>query len=307
MTDSIKYQVFVSSTFSDLQEERKKILTTLLDMNAIPAGMEFFPAIDEEQFTYIKRVIDESDYYILIIAGKYGSVNDKGISYTELEFDYALNVGKPIIAFIHRNPGNIPSSKTEMDPTMRDRLTAFRDKAKTSRIVKFWENTDELAGIIATSLLHVFKIFPGQGWVRASSINNKELLEENHKLRKQLDEARAARLRTTDESISFQRQVSVHVLNSTRPATVEDYTKWLEGYKRRGGKISSYKTQFSQLSIRIVDKDFTIFPLFGSLGLSYLVMPGVKITYANGNPGHSTVYFMDNFSMEGRSEPSELE
>jgi hypothetical protein len=37
-----KYQVFVSSTFTDLEDERNKVLRSLLDLNCIPAGMEFF-------------------------------------------------------------------------------------------------------------------------------------------------------------------------------------------------------------------------------------------------------------------------
>ena len=85
-----RYQVFVSSTFADLEEERKNVIQTLMEMNCIPAGMEFFPAIDEEQFEFIKRVIDDSDYYIVIIGGKYGSLTTEGISYTEKEYDYAV-------------------------------------------------------------------------------------------------------------------------------------------------------------------------------------------------------------------------
>lgn len=63
---SIKYQVFISSTYSDLLEERRKILDILLMADCIPAGMENFVATDDEQFSVIKKVIDLCDYYILI-------------------------------------------------------------------------------------------------------------------------------------------------------------------------------------------------------------------------------------------------
>lgn len=36
-----KYQVFVSSTYEDLQEERKKVMEALLQMNCFPVGMEY--------------------------------------------------------------------------------------------------------------------------------------------------------------------------------------------------------------------------------------------------------------------------
>jgi Domain of unknown function (DUF4062) len=74
-----RYQVFVSSTFTDLKDERSQILQTLMMMDCIPAGMELFPA-DEEQFEFIKKVIDDCDYYLLIIGGRYGSTTKEGIS-----------------------------------------------------------------------------------------------------------------------------------------------------------------------------------------------------------------------------------
>ena len=68
-----RYQVFISSTFVDLKAERLAVLNQLLSINCIPVGMELFPAADEEQFAYIKKLIDESDYYVVIIAGRYAS------------------------------------------------------------------------------------------------------------------------------------------------------------------------------------------------------------------------------------------
>ena len=80
-----RFQVFVSSTYADLKEARQKVIQTLMEMDCIPAGMELFPAADEEQWKFIKRVIDDCDYYILIIGGRYGSLTAEGISYTEKE------------------------------------------------------------------------------------------------------------------------------------------------------------------------------------------------------------------------------
>lgn len=79
-----RYQVFVSSTYADLQKERDKVFQTLMGMDCIPAGMELFPAMDEEQFEFIKKIIDDCDYYLLIVGGRYGSLTEQGISYTQL-------------------------------------------------------------------------------------------------------------------------------------------------------------------------------------------------------------------------------
>ncbi len=138
-----RYQVFVSSTFSDLAEERRGVFNSLLDIDCIVAGMEFFPAMDQEQFEYIKHVIDDSDYYLLIIGGRYGTITESGISFTEQEYDYAVQTGKPVIALLHSNPGTISVNKSDSDPVLAERLQSFRQKVSAGRLVKFWENISD--------------------------------------------------------------------------------------------------------------------------------------------------------------------
>ena len=75
-----KYQIFISSTFDDLKEERQKVRDAILSMYHFPIGMEMFSAADEEQWNTIKETIDSSDYYVVIIAHRYGSVIDSGIN-----------------------------------------------------------------------------------------------------------------------------------------------------------------------------------------------------------------------------------
>ncbi len=120
-----RYQVFVSSTYTDLLEERRNVIQALMEMDCIPAGMELFPAADEEQFEFIKRVIDDCDYYIVIVGGRYGSTTSAGISYTEKEYDYAREKGLRVIALLHDKPYDIPLGKSETDQELRARLDAF--------------------------------------------------------------------------------------------------------------------------------------------------------------------------------------
>ena len=44
-----KYQIFISSTYTDLIEERTRVRDTILSMLHFPVGMEIFGAADEEQ------------------------------------------------------------------------------------------------------------------------------------------------------------------------------------------------------------------------------------------------------------------
>ena len=98
-----KYQVFISSTYTDLIEARMKVRDAILSMYHFPVGMELFGAANEEQWQIISETIDSSDYYVLIIGQRYGTLipegfPDAGISYTEKEFRYALEKGIPILA-----------------------------------------------------------------------------------------------------------------------------------------------------------------------------------------------------------------
>lgn len=123
-----KYQIFVSSTFADLVEERQGVSRAILDMGHIPAGMEMFPAADMEQLAYIKKVIDECDYYVLIVGARYGSTDAEGVSYTEREYDYATLSGKTVLAFVHRDMDAIALGKTDKDENKRLSLTKFIQK-----------------------------------------------------------------------------------------------------------------------------------------------------------------------------------
>ena len=166
---STRYQVFISSTYVDLKEARRQVGQTIAEMDCIPAGMELFPAADEDQFEFIKGIIDDSDYYVLILAGRYGSLAPDGISYTEKEFDYATDKGIKVIALIHGSPDDLPARNTERDRDLREKLARFRDKVTAGRIVKFWTKTEELSGLVATSLQKSIAMFPATGWVRASA------------------------------------------------------------------------------------------------------------------------------------------
>lgn len=84
---------FISSTYEDLKDERAAVTQCLLDNNCIPVGMEQFPSSNMSQMDYIKKMLDDCDYYILIVGGRYGSLDDDGVGYTEKEYDYAIQMG----------------------------------------------------------------------------------------------------------------------------------------------------------------------------------------------------------------------
>lgn len=183
-----RYQVFVSSTFKDLEEERKHIIQTLMEMDCIPAGMELFPAVDEEQWDFIKKVVDDCDYYLLLIGGRYGSLSPEGIGYTEMEYDYAVSKGMKVIALIHGDPNNLPQIKCEKDSKLQEKLENFREKVCTGRLVKFWKNLDQISGLVSLSLSKTIKTYPAVGWVRADLIPSENTTQEILVLRNKVQE-----------------------------------------------------------------------------------------------------------------------
>ena len=192
-----KYQVFISSTYSDLVEERKKVLDILLMADCIPAGMEAFVATDVEQFEVIKKVIDLCDYYILIIGQRYGSINqDTGISYTEMEYDYAIKNKIPVLVFVLDEQIVLPDDKKENEPDKVERLKAFRAKALTNRLCSIWKNTDELVGKVAVSIMTAKETIERPGWQRGTDFDEAslrrtimKLQEENENLKVKLNDA----------------------------------------------------------------------------------------------------------------------
>lgn len=181
----VKHQVFVSSTYRDLEDERRSVIHALLELDCIPAGMELFPATDEDAWSLIKEVIDGCDYYILVVAGKYGSIGPHGISYTEMEFDYAVAQGKPIISFLHENLELLPAAKCEKTESMQEKLTKLRDKAK-ARHCKFWSSPEDLGGKVSRSLVQLRKRHPSSGWVPGKFAATEVMLREMQELRTKL-------------------------------------------------------------------------------------------------------------------------
>lgn len=190
---SSKYQIFVSSTYVDLKEPRDLVIKAILEMGHIPVGMEMFSAADEEQWSIIKRQIDQSDYYVLIMANRYGSVTEENISYTEKEFDYARSQGVPCLGFVLDPTAPWPSAHTDTDHTKVESLNLFRTKVK-QRPVSFWKNNDDLYGKCSIALMKAFTAYPREGWIRASQYSDSRLTNElarlsseNAKLRSEVE------------------------------------------------------------------------------------------------------------------------
>lgn len=194
-----KLQVFVSSTYTDLKEERQAAVEAILDAEHIPAGMELFKAGNESQLKTIYKWIDESDVYMLIFGGRYGSIEEKsGKSYTQLEYEYALTKNIPVFALVLSESFTAKKItslglKNIIEQDNPDKYKSFK-LFVMSKIIKEVDDCKDIKIQAHATLNEFIREYDLTGWVRNSSENdilqllknNANLLEENASLNKQI-------------------------------------------------------------------------------------------------------------------------
>lgn len=145
-------------------------------MYHIPIGMEMFSAEDEDQWEIIRRTIEVSDYYILILGLRYGSKTKDNISFTQKEYEYALEKNVPILAFVLND--NVSLSKDKRDDDLTE-INSFRDTVlKNSKMAQFWGTKDELIKNVSISLMKQIMQKPGIGWIRGDKAISSEALSQ---------------------------------------------------------------------------------------------------------------------------------
>lgn len=159
-----KYQFFISSTYKDLIGYRKAVADEITFRGHIPAGMEDFTACGEDLEAYIKKVIDRSDYYVLIIGQRFGSPlpTDCGISYTMMEYMYAKEKNMRIIPFIYNGKDELEGNDLNENKERFDKFTSMVSKS----VPQYFANKDELVKKLTKALDNEIADYPQKGWIR---------------------------------------------------------------------------------------------------------------------------------------------
>lgn len=252
MTD-VRHQVFVSSTYLDLAEERSEVMQALLELECMPAGMELFPAANDTQWQWIKRVIDESDYYAVIIAGRYGTISkETGLSYTEMEYRYAVETGKPVVAFLHAEPDSLPAKLTETQAHKRKKMEDFRGLVQ-GRLCKFYSSPSDLGAKVSRSITQLRKQHHRPGWVRAETLKDlatsDEVLairRENDELKLRLEQLAVEAPKASERLAQGEDEVEIDYL-----CTHEKLNEATGRYKKHDEVISTVRTTWNSLFKRI--------------------------------------------------------
>lgn len=136
-------KVFVSSTYQDMIPYRQKVNEAIQRLQQIMVGMELFGSESETPLeTCIKRV-KESSLFILIVGFRYGcTLEDKGKSITQIEYETALSAGIPTLVYIIDD--DQPISLQYVDFNQMDRLNDFKALLKNRHVVSTFTTPEDL-------------------------------------------------------------------------------------------------------------------------------------------------------------------
>lgn len=168
-----RHQLFISSTYLDMVKCRKYLISELWTSGYVPAGMEAFSASSRPAWWQIERDIRQSDGFVLILTGRYGTIeNGFEKSYIEREFDIADELGLPIWVFIAENGASFSKKYADTDLGKIAKLQDFTKRATHKRNPQSWSNKETLALRVFQALRTDSDLITGPGWVRGGTIPN---------------------------------------------------------------------------------------------------------------------------------------
>src|SRR5215217_5340651 len=254
MSSKKKLQVFVSSTYQDLRDERQGAVEAILTAGHIPAGMELFAAGDESQMNVIRRWIRESDVFLLILGGRYGSIDsNSGLSYVHLEYREALLLQKPMFAVVvddkHQEKRVKRFGTVVVETENPTKLKEFRKEVLT-RLVRFWSDPRDIKVSIYETLSELSTREELTGWVRGDqSMDVARIVDELARLTRENSELRSAlaakeSLQQTYHGLSFGSLVQllsaehVPINNASEDRDDQAYVSILKSICERSGCTS---------------------------------------------------------------------
>ena len=304
----VKYQIFVSSTFEDLKDERRKVIEAILNLGHIPVGMEVFQAGDESQWAHIQRRILQCDYYIVVVAERYGSEQD-GKSYTQMEYEFARDNGIPTAAFLlHSNARKTwPRDRVEFEKL--DKIEAFRSVCQ-QKLVKHWSNGDELASQVILAVTELTRDTPRTGWVRADRVPSDEVMnelsrlsEEKRALQAQVDKLSASTELVIPADVRYRLdQMQMMFLHSyaegfdvedDNPTLLDVFMK-LNGILARGAEYWEIGERLQSEFPQIVDNWTAV----ENLAAEFAAQRLLEVSRLPKSNGHTKVYTLTNYGKD---------
>lgn len=174
------YRFYICST-QDLREECQIVTTALFKLGQFPFFDEQAIQLGNSHFQFMIKNIDKCDCMILLIGEKYGPIYENGISYIEVEYNYALDKNIPIICFI---------KNTNMKP-LSSELLKFKERLLT-RVLTFWDNLEDLQNKVFITIYQ---------WLNDQNDDLKEIKTESTSTKKEIEKTQDPELISYQENL----------------------------------------------------------------------------------------------------------
>jgi nucleoside 2-deoxyribosyltransferase len=173
---------FISSTFIDLYEDRNEVAKTLRERGLNVNALDIRPASTQSSRNEILNGIRESDFVILLIGDRFGSIlksmtGNESQSITWWEYTNALKMGKPVIAYFKNFDGSDPKSHDDKsDPLYtkkRVQFERFKKHVTNRHNPSFYSDPYNLAAQLDESLINIYRAGVKDLCSKNSELNNK--------------------------------------------------------------------------------------------------------------------------------------
>jgi hypothetical protein len=190
-----KYHIFISSTTDDLKNERQALCRIIFDLGHIPVCMDSVDITEKTGWRIIKKNITESDYFVSLVAHRYGLLPEGfggKTSSTEIEYAQAIKARVPVLALIIADKARWKAAKKDKERKVVAALNDFKERLKSHPSGE-WLNMQDLKQNALKLFSRELALNPAGGWVPGTEQAAPEtanalsrLIAENEDLRRRL-------------------------------------------------------------------------------------------------------------------------
>ena len=199
---------FISSTFVDLEMERKAVANILREFNLNINALDIKPASNDSSKKEIMAGIKESDFVILIVGERYGSIipkmtNSDRLSITRWEYiQAAKHFKKDVLVFFKRvqlQDDKYYDNKDSSDYRIKRKLLDdFKKMLANDHSPKYFSTTDELVQEVKSALIPVYRT-----GVKNLLNKNDLLTKENEELRLEISRLKSSGTQNSTTRLPF--------------------------------------------------------------------------------------------------------
>ncbi|MFH1950313.1 MAG: DUF4062 domain-containing protein, partial [Pseudomonadota bacterium] len=153
---------FISSTFADLKEERRAVAQVLAMAGVNVNALDVKPASNDSSQKEIRNGIKESDFIIVIVGERYGTMNQKitklrNLSLTKWEYTVAARWNSKSALVFFKNISSPRRDQLDDDDSdfdlKRGYLKKFKEELSARHNPKYFETPEDLANEIKKALI----------------------------------------------------------------------------------------------------------------------------------------------------------